>query len=199
MPAGLIESTVRAATQIAAGAHTSAATTASVAAITKGVLKAMLIANLKGVGLGMIVLVAVATAQAWQTQELGFVGPNAQTEGAAILEPAPNAGAQPAKSDAQQAGAERPALEPMMNVSGQVLDPQGRPFNGARLILVGRSQKPEDLGTSGADGRFTVKVPRGRSQGASSQRALQAPVSTSPPSPGSTRRGQSSCAWSRIT
>ena len=46
-----------------------------------------------------------------------------------------------------------------MNVSGQVLDPQGQPLGGARLILVGRSQKPEDLGTSGADGRFTVKVP----------------------------------------
>jgi RNA polymerase sigma factor (sigma-70 family) len=73
---------------------------------------------------------------------------------------APDNQAMPARSDAQQAGAERPALEPMMNVSGQVLDPQGRPFNGARLILVGRSQKPENLGTSGADGRFTVKIPR---------------------------------------
>ena len=68
--------------------------------------------------------------------------------------------AMPARSDAQQAGAERPALEPMMNVSGQVLDPQGRPLGGARLILVGRGQKPEDRGTSGADGRFTVKIPR---------------------------------------
>ncbi len=47
-----------------------------------------------------------------------------------------------------------------MDVSGQVLDPLGRPFNGARLILVGRGQKPENLGTSGADGRFTVKIPR---------------------------------------
>ena len=54
-----------------------------------------------------------------------------------------------------------------MNVSGQVLDPQGRPFHGARLVLIGRSQKPEDLGTSGADGRFTVKVPKGWGQGAS--------------------------------
>ena len=47
-----------------------------------------------------------------------------------------------------------------MNVSGRVLDPQGRPFNGARLILVGKAQKPENLGTSAADGRFTVKIPR---------------------------------------
>jgi RNA polymerase sigma factor (sigma-70 family) len=73
---------------------------------------------------------------------------------------APDNQAMPAKSDAQQAVAERPALQPMMNVSGQVLDPQGRPLGGARLILVGRGQKSEDLGTSGADGRFTVKVPR---------------------------------------
>jgi RNA polymerase sigma factor (sigma-70 family) len=73
----------------------------------------------------------------------------------------PDDQAMPAKSDAQQAGAERPALEPMMNVSGRVLDPQGRPLKGARLMLVGRTQKSEDLGTSGADGRFTVKVPKG--------------------------------------
>ena len=93
-----------------------------------------------------------------------LLGVSALSFGAWFLMPTgatpPDDQAMPAKSDAQQAGAERPALEPMMNVSGQVLDPQGRPFNGARLILVGRSQKPEDLGTSGADGRFTVKVPR---------------------------------------
>ncbi len=53
----------------------------------------------------------------------------------------------------------RAARAGMMNVSGQVLDPQGRPLNGARLMLVGRGQKPENLGTSGADGRFTVKIP----------------------------------------
>ena len=73
----------------------------------------------------------------------------------------PDDRAMPARSDAPQAVAERPTSEPMMDVSGQVLDPQGRPFHGARLILVGRRQKPEDLGTSGADGRFTVKVPKG--------------------------------------
>ena len=72
----------------------------------------------------------------------------------------PDDRAMPARSDARPAVAERPAPEPMMDVSGQVLDPQGRPFHGARLVLVGRGQKPEDLGTSGADGRFTVKVPR---------------------------------------
>jgi RNA polymerase sigma factor (sigma-70 family) len=93
-----------------------------------------------------------------------LLGASALSFGAWSLMPTratpPDDRAMPAKSDAQQAGAERPALESMMNVSGQVLDPQGRPFNGARLVLVGRSQKPEDLGTSGADGRFTVKIPR---------------------------------------
>ncbi len=47
-----------------------------------------------------------------------------------------------------------------MNVSGRVLDPQDRPLGGARLVLVGRGRKPEILGTSAADGRFTVKIPR---------------------------------------
>ncbi len=134
-----------------------------------------------------------------------LLGVSALSFGAWFLMPTgatpPDDRAMPAKSDAQQAGAERPALEPMMNVSGQVLDPQGRPFNGARLILVGRRQKPENLGTSGADGRFTVKIPR---ETAEPRRFLAACRSRRRyrlrrVSPGSTRRGRSSCAWSRIT
>jgi hypothetical protein len=93
-----------------------------------------------------------------------LLGVSALSFGAWFLMPTgatpPDDRAMPAKSDAKQAVAERPALEPMMNVSGQVLDPQGRPFHGARLMLVGRTQEPQDLGTSGADGRFTVKIPR---------------------------------------
>ncbi len=93
-----------------------------------------------------------------------LLGVSALSFGAQFLMPTgatpPDNQAMPAKSDAQQAGAERPALEPMMNVSGQVLDPQGRPLYGARLVLVGRGQKPANLGMSGALGRFTVKIPR---------------------------------------
>jgi hypothetical protein len=92
-----------------------------------------------------------------------LLGVSALSFGAWFLVPTgaapPDDRAMPAKSDAQRAAAEGPALEPRMNVSGQVLDPQGRPMSGARLMLVGRGQKPENLGTSGADGRFTVKVP----------------------------------------
>ena len=93
-----------------------------------------------------------------------LLGVGALSFGARFLVPTgatpPDDRAMPARSDARQAGAERPAPAPMMDVSGQVLDPQGRPLGGARLTLVGGSQKPEDLGTSGPDGRFTVKVPR---------------------------------------
>ena len=97
----------------------------------------------------------------------------------------------------QRAVGARPALEPMMNVSGQVLDPQGRPLGGARLVLVSTNRKPDHLGTSGADGRFTIKIPRE----AAPRRFLAACA----PGAGIDLAGISglnparwSCAWSRI-
>jgi RNA polymerase sigma factor (sigma-70 family) len=125
---------------------------AAIAGSPRGAVAALL----KGVALQVSLKTSMIAA-------LILLGVSALNFGAWSLMPTdatpPDNQAMPAKSDAQQAVAERPALEPMMNVSGQVLDPQGRPFNGARLILVGRGEKPENLGTSGADGRFTVKIP----------------------------------------
>jgi RNA polymerase sigma factor (sigma-70 family) len=60
VPAALVESTVRAATCVAAGTAPAAAATPAVATLTEGVLKAMLIAKLKGTLLGMFTLVAAA-------------------------------------------------------------------------------------------------------------------------------------------
>jgi protocatechuate 3,4-dioxygenase beta subunit len=48
-------------------------------------------------------------------------------------------------------------------VSGRVLGPDGKPFAGARLFVVTRGAKKNDLtvqATTGEDGRFSVSVPR---------------------------------------
>src|SRR5581483_394207 len=74
--------------------------------------------------------------------------------------PPPDSRAMPAKADRPQPSAEGRAAQPLMNLSGRVLDPQGQPLSGAKLLLVGKTAKPVDLGTSAPDGRFTVTVPK---------------------------------------
>src|SRR5207248_3845563 len=55
--------------------------------------------------------------------------------------------------------------EPIRNgihLQGRVLGSDGKPFAGAKLLLFGGDAKPVDLGSSAADGRFAVDVPRDR-------------------------------------
>jgi RNA polymerase sigma factor (sigma-70 family) len=44
-------------------------------------------------------------------------------------------------------------------ISGRVLNPDGEPLAGAKLLLYPYDGEPMDAGTSGADGRFKVEVP----------------------------------------
>jgi hypothetical protein len=46
-----------------------------------------------------------------------------------------------------------------LTLVGRVLDPSGKPAAGAKLLLVGASEQPRDLGVSAADGSFKVSVP----------------------------------------
>src|SRR6185437_12134 len=43
---------------------------------------------------------------------------------------------------------------------GRVLDPDGKPKVGTKLLLLGEESKTSTLGVSTADGRFTVSVPK---------------------------------------
>ena len=45
-----------------------------------------------------------------------------------------------------------------LTVRGRVLDSQGKPASGARLLLLGDRDDPVDLGTSAADGSFVVLI-----------------------------------------
>ena len=45
------------------------------------------------------------------------------------------------------------------SVSGRVLSPDGKPLAGAKLLLIGKGDRPVELGTSAAEGRFDVTLP----------------------------------------
>ena len=61
LPSSLIEATVEAATTVAAGASATVVISTSVAALSEGVLKAMLFAKLKGVSMGIGMITAVVS------------------------------------------------------------------------------------------------------------------------------------------
>jgi RNA polymerase sigma factor (sigma-70 family) len=54
----------------------------------------------------------------------------------------------------------KPEAAKMVEIQGRVLDPEGKPKAGAKLLLLGEHEKIVDLGTTAEDGRFTVSVPK---------------------------------------
>jgi RNA polymerase sigma factor (sigma-70 family) len=70
----------------------------------------------------------------------------------------PDDRAMPAKAKAPAPPAQEQAAQPSVRLTGRVLDPQGKPRAGARLLLVGYGVRAICLGTSGPDGGFTVSV-----------------------------------------
>jgi RNA polymerase sigma factor (sigma-70 family) len=78
--------------------------------------------------------------------------------------PAPEAEAKPAPPGAEKDQPKDAPAKPApkeATVTGRVLDPEGKPLPGAKLYL-SRNGVPQELGTSGADGKFRVKVPDNR-------------------------------------
>ncbi|HEY7154360.1 MAG TPA: sigma-70 family RNA polymerase sigma factor [Gemmataceae bacterium] len=73
--------------------------------------------------------------------------------------------AQPTESPAAQAS-DKPKTTPLqreaaktVEIQGRVLDPEGKPKAGAKLLLLS-NDKIAELGVTAADGRFTVTVPK---------------------------------------
>jgi hypothetical protein len=75
--------------------------------------------------------------------------------------PRPDAPA-PAPAATPDKKREAPAARPENAVAGRVLAPDGKPLPGAKLLLLGKGDGPPDLGSSAADGRFAVQVPKDR-------------------------------------
>jgi RNA polymerase sigma factor (sigma-70 family) len=102
-----------------------------------------------------VVLALVAVAVVALGAGLGWLQMSAADQPAA--KPAPAVAAdEKAKDQPKDAGA-KPAVKET-TATGRVLDPDGKPLAGAKLYM-GRIEGPLELGASGADGKFKVKVP----------------------------------------
>jgi RNA polymerase sigma factor (sigma-70 family) len=156
VPAALVKAVLKAALPFAAGQAAATLCTAQVAGLVEGGLQTMFFSKAK---MAVVLLV------------LGLVvGAGALANGgrAADQGKQPRAAAPREKPSAQVRGVELPpsvkeeAAEVM--VSGRVLGPDDKPFAGAKLFVVARGAKKEDLAvkaTTGDDGRFRVSVAAG--------------------------------------
>ncbi|WP_435017926.1 sigma-70 family RNA polymerase sigma factor [Tundrisphaera sp. TA3] len=145
VPAALMRASVA-----AAGGTTSA----GVLALTRSILRGMLMTKIHFAATAALAALALATAGVFAVAARPE-GPEALTMPAAQApEPAP------ARPDLPPAEAARPD-EPIP-VRGTVVGPDGRPVAGARVRLAeSRGEIPPDLAaTTGPDGRFALQVPR---------------------------------------
>ncbi len=154
VPAALAAATVKAASLFAgAGAVPAGAVAANVLGLARGVQKSMFPTTIKATA--FLLLAAGAVALGLGAALHGYAGPSPV---AAAPEPAPQP--PPAAAPPAAPRAEADAVE----VSGQVLGPDGKPFAGARLLLwTSAAKKRDDLptkATTGADGRFRFAASR---------------------------------------
>src|SRR5262249_23923661 len=139
------------------------ALSAPAAAIAQEVLGTMLIHKLKLIAIAALAFAAVATGTGYLA-----LAPAGAREG----EPPGEPKAQAARTEPRPPEPPRPLGE-RMTVTGRVLDPDGRPVQGAAVDLVARRRSPrvgtsdegDDYGLLGqgrsdADGRFRLDAPR---------------------------------------
>ena len=134
------------------GAASAGVIPTAVIALTEGVLGAMFISRLKA---GVALALAVA-ALAWMSAALAAGGPGQPAQNRQAAAP-PASG--PTAPDRGKPGG-------TVLARGRVVDPDGRPVQGASvrlMILGGWSIGPDLRTTSGPDGRFVLAIPGGAS------------------------------------
>jgi RNA polymerase sigma factor (sigma-70 family) len=159
LPAGLARATVRFGLLVAAGGPAAGAIPSHVAALAAGVTRAMWTGKLKLATAVLLAVGLVAAAGALARQALAT---GEQPGGQAS--PARGQGPEPA-------AAERPAADETGGVAvrGHVLDPDGKPVRGAKLLFLPgwAREDPHTLSaTSSADGQFRFTLPRPRAANA---------------------------------
>jgi RNA polymerase sigma factor (sigma-70 family) len=132
LPLSLSESTIGAATSVAAGSTTAAAVSASVASLAEGVLKAMLFAKLKGIVLGIGTFAALVSGAVVVAQQSGPAGPVAATP-----------------SEADRTAAVEQKLDRILDA----LVPSSRHSQAPEGEGRGPDEGPENRNNSGADKR----------------------------------------------
>jgi RNA polymerase sigma factor (sigma-70 family) len=158
VPPLLLHATTRAALAYAGGKTAAALVSARAAALVEAGLKTMLTAKVKII---TMVVLAVGTlglgASGLTTHLVAGLPPKAEQAKEATPPPKARPGDDAIRQAASQALAgEKDGNE--LTIRGRVLDIDGKPLGGARLLLFGPTGKPVDLGRSAADGQFTVDV-----------------------------------------
>jgi RNA polymerase sigma factor (sigma-70 family) len=158
--AALADATLRAALKAAAGKGAAAVgVSAEVAALVAGASKTMFDSKAR---IATVVLLAVGVAA------LGVAWRGALAAGP----PGPE------QNVARKDQGERPGAEETTEVSGKVLDPEGKPLAGARVYLAWQGPKGfqiEERAASGGDGRFRFPVGKSERAAAGTQVLASAP------------------------
>ena len=153
LSAGLMATTIKAALAMAAGEKLTGVASASVAQLVKSATAAMVVSKAKIVGVLLLTASLLAGASVWAFRGLAA---NALTPSTQPAEPsAAKVDDKPKVASPQRELAKKVAIQ------GRVFDPDGKPKAGAKILLLGESDKLQPLGETTADGRFTVAVPQG--------------------------------------
>jgi RNA polymerase sigma factor (sigma-70 family) len=157
-PAVLARSTVRAALSYAAGNGAAGTVSTAAAALARGATRTMTTTKLKTATVFLLALTfgaaGVGTLAYQEVAARATEAPPTEARRPPDQGPTDRGRAQPAAPEGKEAEARE--------VSGRVLGPDGKPFAGAKLFVVTRQTKRENLAakaTTGDDGRFRVLVP----------------------------------------
>jgi RNA polymerase sigma factor (sigma-70 family) len=161
VPAGLAQTTVKAAGSLAlAGVAIESVVPATVAALSRGVARTLVITKVRAAAALLFIAVAGLSIGLAAT----YTRPDEPRRAASVPRTANPSRGTIARN--QAVPAEDKAQDARLVFRGQVLDPDGKPVAGAPLLLghpladhmVLPASQP--LGTSGADGRFEVSIAR---------------------------------------
>jgi RNA polymerase sigma factor (sigma-70 family) len=152
VPAALATATIRFGLSVAAGEPAAGVIPAHVAALAAGVTRAMFLTKIK---IATIVLVAAGLFAAGAGVRRNQTAAAQESKEAPVTAPAktPAAEVRPAAADNTDA----------IDFAGRVLDPDGKPFAGARLHVLYYTPKELPVparATSDAEGRFGFRIPR---------------------------------------
>jgi RNA polymerase sigma factor (sigma-70 family) len=147
----LIATTIEPALATAAGEKLASVVSASVAEMVKNATAAMMVSKAKIVTVVVLAVSMLAGAGVWAYRSLPVNAPSAQA-----AEP-------PAVKSDEKLQTTSPKRETMKNkeIEGRVLDPNGKPKAGAKILLLGEDDKLQQLGETTAEGRFAVALPQG--------------------------------------
>jgi RNA polymerase sigma factor (sigma-70 family) len=157
VPGSVVVSTAKAATSIATGQAAAAGLVPpNVAALTEGMLKTMVATKRKIAAVALLVLLLVGTG----TGTLAVL----RCSGAApppLAHQAPQQAAPAASEKEQPHAADNAEAKDTVTIGGRVLDPDGKPFEGAQLYVMASGGDPTERARTDAEGRFQFHLRRG--------------------------------------